>query len=293
MTRAAELCGVTQSSMSITLKQCREIYQDKLLVRDSHGKMLLTPFAEKLQTHIQQTRLDIDKTLALRASFDPQSSTRTFHLGMSDHLALIVLPSLLNTCSSNAPSIKIIHHAINHLESYQPFTQDGLDIAIGHFKHLPSSLKNTRLFEDKGVIVADKTHPLMQQAVITPEQFCQYPQIFVALESRPDENFIEAMLKKQGYDLQTILITPHTLLPFHMLPGTNFVTNTVEKLAQRYLEPLKLLMRPANYDLPPYEARMVWTEQLHTDPAHIWLRNEIKAIFSEKKRSKVSRDKGD
>ena len=140
------------------------------------------------------------------------------------------------------------------------------------------SLKTTHLFTDHGVIVADKDHPVFQNEKLTTKKMLEYPQVFVALETQPEENFIAEMLKKMGHQVKVSLMTPHTLIALQALPGTKLMTNTVEKLARPFIEPLGLAMHVPPYKLRDYQAKLYWHARDQNDQGHQWLRGLIKEI---------------
>src|SRR5262249_34770584 len=156
-----------------------------------------------------------------------------------------------------------------HLEDLQPFEE--LDLVIGDFQKAPVSLKTLPLFVDKGVIVADKHHPAFR-GNFTLEQLLAYPQVFVALESQPEENFIAKMLQQKGHEVKINLITPHTLIALQVLPDTLLMTNTVTRLATPFIKPLGLAMKPTPFELRHYHARLYWHMREDNEPGHRWLR---------------------
>ena len=281
VSKAGAKINITQSAMSLCLKQLRRIYQDDLLVRGQQSKMTLTAFAKTLIKPVQQALRDMEAVFASRLYFDPCTTEKTFHIGMPDYVAFVILPKLMQVLEKTAPGIKIVQHAINYLDSSIPFEHFSLDLAIGDFPKAPNTLKAITLFRDRGIIVACKKHPAMQSKILTLKSFLKYPQVFVALESQPEENFIINMLEKMGIDVKVRLITPHTLIPLQTLPNTLLMTNTVERLALPFVKPLCLAIRPTPYKLPEYHARMYWHARDHNEPSHKWLRELIKEILKE------------
>jgi DNA-binding transcriptional LysR family regulator len=275
VSQAGAKIGITQSAMSIALKQLRGIYQDELLVRGQKGHMSLTSFAKQLIHPVREALQAIDTVFLGKLPFDPTISNRIFRIGMSDYLALVLLPPLLRITSKLAPDIKIVQYAVNYLNSLEPF--DELDLVIGDFPYAPSSLKTTSIFIDKAIIVADKKHPAFHEK-LTLKKFVQYPQVFVAIEGQPEENFIAKMIQAKGYDLKIKLMTPHTLIALQVLPNTLLMTNTVERLAQPFVKSLGLAMQQPPYDLRSYHARLYWHLRDDGDAANQWLRNLIKEI---------------
>jgi|GEM_PF-1417393 len=280
VSKAGSKLNVTQAAMSLALKQLRQIYQDDLLVRGQRSQMVLTSFAKTLLPHVQLALQAAENAFAAHLPFEPKLSQKTFHLGMSDYIAFVILPKLMQAIAKQAPNIKIVQHAVNYLDSSTRFEELVLDLVVGDFPKAPLTLKTTGLFSDKGVVVADKHHPLMKQTRVTVKNMLRYPQVFVALESQPEENFIAKMLKEKGYEVDIALITPHTLIALQTLPGTLLMTNTVERLAKPFIKPLGLAMRETPYPLRHYQAKLYWHAKDQHDPAHQWLRGVIKEVVN-------------
>ncbi len=278
VSRAGEKIGITQSAMSITLRQLRLLYKDDLLVRGSQGRMQPTDFAKSLVIPVREAMRHVEAVFVAHTPFEPATSARTFHVGMSDYIAFVLLPTLMRTITHAAPDVIIVQHAVNHLDSLKHFEELKLDVVIGDFKSVPKSLKTTQLFSDQGVIVADKKHPAFQGEKLTLKKFTSYPQVFVALESQPEENFIAEMLKKMGHPVKVSLMTPHTLIALQALPGTPLMTNTVKKLAEPFIESLGLAIHEPPYKLRDYQAKLYWQVRDQNDLGHQWLRELIKEI---------------
>lgn len=281
VSKAGERIGISQSGMSITLGQLRKLYKDDLLVRGTQGKMQLTAFAKKLVQPVKEAMLHTEAVFVGSAPFEPATTVRTFHIGMSDYIAFVLLPKLMQQVIKLSPHIKIVQHAINHMDNLEPFENYNLDIVIGDFQAAPGSLKMTQLFTDQGVIVADKHHPAFHDKNLTVKKLLKYPQVFVTLEGQPEENFIANMLKKMGHEVRISLMTPHTLIALQTLPGTQLMTNTVIRLAKPFLQPLGLMMRKTPYKLPQYRAKLYWHARDQNDLGHGWLRELIKEISND------------
>lgn len=278
VTKAADVCGVTQSAMSVSLKKLRNHFQNELLTRGSHDSLVPTPFAIVLKQKLQDVMQGLEVILRLQEQFEPELATQSIVIGMSDYVGFVLLPALLQTLERLAPNIKIIQVALNNLDDINLFNRLELDFAIGDFRQAPNTLMTTKLFEDHGVIVACKKHPLMQLKQINTENLVHYPQVFVSLEKGFTENFILNYLKKQGYFPIVKLVTPHTLLALQALPNTQLVTNTVKKLATPFLESLGLAMRPTPYPLRTFEAKLYWSPLYNESKLHQWFRVLMKEL---------------
>lgn len=277
VTRAAEALGVSQAAMSASLRQLRDIFQDSLLVRGQQGVMTMTPLAETLQNQVRIAIDSIQNVFSGSEAFDPASSRRIFHLGMSDYIAFVIMPKLMKHLAKHAPSIQIVQHAVNFMDSYDPIENQGCDIVIGDFSNAPESLKSQRLFTDKGFIIADKNHAIFKQKRMTLSAIASYPQIFVSLEGASQKNFILEYMREKHKDVSVALFTPHTLISLFALPGTQLIAHSVEKLASPLVKFAKLKMVPAPYQFPDYKACQYWHLKMNDDPAHRWLRETIRA----------------
>jgi DNA-binding transcriptional LysR family regulator len=279
VSKAGEKINLTQSAMSLALKQLREIYGDELLVRGQQGKMTLTSFGKTLLSSVQQALFFAEDVFTSRLAFNPKTSNRAFSIGMSDYIAYVILPKLMQSLSIGAPKVRIIQHAVNYLDSTSLFDDIGLDFVIGDFSKAAPSLKTTPLFNDKGIIAADKDHPALREKKLSLKTMLKYPQIFVSLESQPEKNFIVHSLREKGHVVDVSLMTPHTLIALQALPGTMLMTHTVERLVKPFLENLHLAICQPPYSLPShYTARLYWHIRSQNDPGHQWLRKLLKKI---------------
>lgn len=281
VTKAAEVCGVTQSAMSVSLRKLRNHFQNELLIRGHQETLMLTPFAVALKDKVQNAMQQLEIVFSFEEQFEPELTSKTLVIGTSDYVSFVLLPPLLQALERLAPNIKIIQVALNHLDDINTFNRLELDFAIGDFRQAPNSLMTTKLFEDYGVIAACKNHPLMRSKKISTERLIDYPQVFVSLEKGIDENFILNLLREKGYSPAVKLITPYTLLALHVLPHTQLVTNTVRRLATPFLEHLGLAIRPTPYVLRAYEAKLYWSALNQESKLHQWFRGVLKQVVSD------------
>src|SRR5690606_17107214 len=94
VSRAAARLDVSQSAMSHSLSQLREIFSDKLLIRGQAGKMSLTPLAIELEPKVKKAMAGIKSVFLGEKAFEPQSSKDTFYIGMSDYASMVLLPAI-------------------------------------------------------------------------------------------------------------------------------------------------------------------------------------------------------
>jgi len=91
---AAERLGITQPAVSNALKRLRTALKDDLFIRTSKG-MEPTPYALHLSEPVLYALNALQSVLVRRDSFDPLTSTRTFHLAMTDIGEIYFMPPLM------------------------------------------------------------------------------------------------------------------------------------------------------------------------------------------------------
>src|SRR2546425_9089806 len=106
VTAAARRVRVTPSAMSHSLSELRYLLGDPLLVRSGRG-MVLTPRAEALVGPMHTLLKDVERLLRGGTSFDPATTSRRFVIAAPDFLATLLLPSLLDAATREAPGISL------------------------------------------------------------------------------------------------------------------------------------------------------------------------------------------
>jgi DNA-binding transcriptional LysR family regulator len=104
VTKAAKSLNVSQPALSAALKQLRQHFGDELIVR-SRGKMVLTPYGERLLAPLEST-LD-----AVHALIDPDPAQSPGHketqrIATTDHLMQVLGPPLVRLLMERAPHIR-------------------------------------------------------------------------------------------------------------------------------------------------------------------------------------------
>jgi DNA-binding transcriptional LysR family regulator len=106
VTRAAEKMGLTQPGMSHALTRLRDKFSDPLLIRTSHG-MVPTDRALYIASSLKEAVLQLQTSLSNPVTFEPSKSENTFKIAISDYVSFLLLPSLMNLISREAPGVKI------------------------------------------------------------------------------------------------------------------------------------------------------------------------------------------
>ncbi len=272
---AAECLHLTQPAISNSLQQLRELFQDELLIRGPK-KMIPTKKALLLAPQVEQALRQLETSLFYSDAFDYQTSTRTFHIGMSDYSGCVLLPKIYETLAKVAPniSLKILTY---HEFSAEDFENETLDLGIGLERKLPKPLLQEQLFGDSSVCVAHKNHAMFKES-FTLEQYLELEHLTTCIYLETGLSRADFALKKLGLERRIKLTLPNVLPAFQLLATSNLVgtfsKNIVVMAEKQY--PLKHIKPP--FDIPPYYIAQIWHRQQDNDSGLMWLRNLIKEI---------------
>ena len=286
VTGAGKRLGLSQSATSTALGQLRELLQDPILVRGQGGQMQLTDYAKSLQSRVSRLVQELTRVFN-RQSFDAAQATRVFHVGMSDYLSFVLLPGLIQKLQAVAPQVKLVIHHVNYFNDGKQLERGELDLVLGSFPNIPQHLASQELYQDQGVFVANRQHPLAKRKSLLLKDITQYPLIMVSYMNDPTDNYLDRLLKSHELNARVSVVVPHALIALQSLHHSQFITHTVKRIAKPLADQLGLCFLKNPSDLKketqdPYTAKQYWYKTTSDDPGHSWLRGVIKQVALQK-----------
>lgn len=267
---AARRLGRTQSAVSHTLAQLRRDLGDDLLVRVGRG-MAPTPFAERLRSPLM-TVLEQFGALTRGSTFDPTTARRTFRVGWSDYLQLVVGGSWLPPLRTAAPGIDLVAVAPPP-GGPAPLLADGrLDLAFDVGLSDDDTLKGRLLFEDAFATLAGARGGFAPEP-LSLEQFAAAPHLLVAPQGGPTGP-VDRALASLGLRRRVALRLSHFLGVVDLIGASDLVTTLPRQLLLALGAPPERLLPPP-LALPKLMVRVVWHERVHADPGVVWLRKTL------------------
>ena len=107
VTRAARRLKIQQPAMSHNISTLRTLFQDELFIRVGQ-EMKPTARALNLAGPVRQALRQAQAAVLTADVFDPATERRTFRLGMSSEVELLLLPDLSARLREIAPGIRIL-----------------------------------------------------------------------------------------------------------------------------------------------------------------------------------------
>ncbi|MFT6408924.1 MAG: DNA-binding transcriptional LysR family regulator [Arenicella sp.] len=177
VTRAAERMFVTQPAMSKTLNRLRNLIDDELFVRSSHG-LTPTPKTLELEKPVNDILNQLTELMVHKKEFDPANSAATISLATLGTSASVGMPAFINKLRQNAPKLMLISQNID--DKWEDRLRSGnLDFAIVAKNKFNDDFVTHKLMNIKPVLYMRKDHPLASVEHITLEQRRKYQHMAV------------------------------------------------------------------------------------------------------------------
>ena len=275
VTRAASRCFLSQPAMSRALERLREAFGDELLIRVGR-EYERTARGERVLLELESLlpRLDL---LVTGAQFDPAQSDEQFRLTMTDHACVVVLPELVRRVASAAPHARLdlVPWRDERFEDVEAGRLDlVLDIAAA-----PPNLNSEVLFGDSFVCVVATRHP-HKKARFTLSEYLKYRHVVVDVLSG-QQTAVDQPLAALRLKRSVGLVLPYFLPAVLAVAKSRMILTTPSRLA-RELErtaPVRVIQAPR--EITGFKYELTWHARLSGDPAHAWLRDQIRAVARE------------
>lgn len=280
VTRAAEVLSITQPAASHALKRLHAWLGEPLFQRSASG-MVPGARATALWPQVRAALQELEQALAPGA-FDPRRDRAEFRLTMADAVVSALAPALVADIEREAALVDLRVLPLTTRDPRTLLNAEEADVAIGHFPALFSAissegerslLRQARLHQTPYVCVMRPQHPLAD-GELTLERYVEAHHVLVSLTGRAYAEVDEALallgrrrrvvLTVNQYHLAGRVVAQSDLLT--VLPHS-FVAGSV---------PGPVVVRPLPVEIGPLTVDMVWLARRDSDPAHRWLREQVR-----------------
>ncbi|MBK3745906.1 LysR family transcriptional regulator [Paraburkholderia aspalathi] len=284
VTKAAFRTGRTQSAVSHSLGKLRDIFKDELFTRDS-GLMEPTPRANELSIVISSALADIRLAVNRHLHFDASETFRNFRIGVTDYIAVALLPRLIENFARAAPNatLNVLHvqesNALTRLKNRE------VECAIVGNAHLNDpDLVEVVLSMDKMVCAGWSGNLILDS--FDAERYLASPHLQISSDGVSD-GFADIALKKMNLKRKVVATIPHYLVAPWIIKGTDLITafgDSILPVLPRESE-TRVVLPPI--PLPDLKVSLIYERNLEVDPAHSWLRGLIQDVSDTQQKLKA------
>jgi DNA-binding transcriptional LysR family regulator len=275
VTVAARRAGVTQSSMSHTLRRLRRLFHDELLVRAGRG-VVLTPKGAALLRPLRRTLRELQLVLNGEESFDPATSTRSFVIACPDLLGAL-LPTLLSKLRATAPHVQIEVRPLPTAELSTSLAEGAYDVVLCPPPCEGSGLMQRTLGSLSWCVLARKKHPALKKK-LSAKVWSSYPHIMVR-SGRDTPNRVGQAASAERIARQVGLVVPGFLLALYAAASSDFFFTAPKELVKPLASSLGLVALAPPVNIPSIDVLLVWHERMSSDPGHRWFRSLLAEVF--------------
>ena len=269
---AADRLGVTQSAVSKHLARLREWLDDPLFVRTSAG-MVPTPRAVEIAATVEDILSGVD-ALAERPAPDPATFLGTFTLSSTDEVLWTILPGLLQRLADEAPEMRLTAIPLSPDYSLHSLETGTVNLLIGVNWHAPEVLRQTRLMQDRFVVVMRRDNPLAG-TTLTPGSYAGARHLLVAPLGM-STGAIDPFLVEHGLARRIVASVPNFTLVTAALLGNDRVVTLPERVAQRLSRRnADILVTDLPVASPPIVYHALWHPRFDREPRLRWMRTLV------------------
>ncbi len=268
VTRAATRLGIGQPTMSHHLRRLRAFFDDELFERVPSG-IAPTPYARELGATVSETLLRLQTTVLSERRFRPATDVRRFRLGITDGLAVSLLPLVLAEVSRAAPGVTVVSRSADE-GSPAALDHGELDLVVGWPEHGAPHHRHQTLCREGFVCLFDPAHG---DTIASLDDYLARPQVRVLGRAGGSDVVDEALLARKKRRL-VALETGHSLVVPYAVKGTSLVAALPESAARTAATELGLAICTVPLELPERAIQMFWHAS-RDDDAQRWIRDVV------------------
>lgn len=276
VSETARRLGKTQSAVSHSLAALRKLFGDPLFIRVGSG-LEPTPRAKALAPMVREALRQVEASLAPAATFDPRTLERTFRIFLSDYAQVVLLPGLLSRLATQAPraTLDVTFRADAMDEVLQQVREGRVDLSVGPPVTGLSAVLTQPLFTDANVCVVRAGHPFARRPTVKAWAALRH----VVVSPRGAlRDFVDDALAAEGLVRSVVARVPHFIAALPLVAQADCVALVPARLARALATGFDVAVVRPPLPLPGFSMSCFAPELSRNDPAHAWLRRELKHV---------------
>jgi DNA-binding transcriptional LysR family regulator len=271
ITRAAKRSFLSQSAMSRALERLRDAFGDPLLVRNGRGYER-TVRGERVLRDLESLMPRLED-MVRGEKFDPARSQEVFRVAMSDHAAMIVLPSLLASVRRAAAHVKLEVSA-SGAETHEHVAAGRINMLLCP-EEAPPALETERLFTLDFVCLVGAARPVRTRR-LTLKQYLEFQHVLVELREG-QQALVDRALSQLAAKRSVAVTLPFFVPAIFAVAQTDLILTVPRKLAEITADVASVRVVEAPREIQSFPYFMSWHPRLTNEPAHKWFREQLRS----------------
>ncbi|MCS0385848.1 LysR family transcriptional regulator [Vibrio diabolicus] len=258
-TKAAEQLGLTQPAVSAAIKRLEQVVDKQLFVKKGRG-IALTSTAYQLLPQFQQAVNIIDNAISDKNHFEVCCSEILLH----------IMDPIKNTIFYESPPEKFL--------LFELLRQQKVDLVIDTVITKDAAFIIEDAYEEEAVIICRENHPRVQ-GTLTKEQFYEETHCLFSGKWNNMSGF-EQLAKETIQERKVDLITSSLAGMALYVAQRDSLGIVSQSFANKWRKALKLQILSCPISIRSIPYKFVYHKREVNNPAHIALREKIKAYLT-------------
>jgi DNA-binding transcriptional LysR family regulator len=274
VTRAADVLGQSQPTVSIWLAKLRRQLRDPLFVRTPAG-MQPTPQADLLVGQAREILESLRRLSVWEPTFVPATAQRRFRICMTDASHITLLPELLAHLRAVAPQVRLEAARIDGNTAHALESGEA-DLALGYIPWLESGIYQQTLFPQDWVCLANALHP----RIVKKLSLQTYrDESHIGVVAGTGYQLLEAALASRRIKRRVVLELPGFLGLVRIVATTDLIVTLPRHIGETLARIGGLRVFDSPVSIPVFTVKQHWHARYHQDPGNRWLRGVIATLF--------------
>jgi DNA-binding transcriptional LysR family regulator len=274
VTRAADVLGQSQPTVSIWLAKLRRELRDPLFVRTPTG-MQPTPQADTLISQARDILESLRRLSVWEPTFVPATAQRRFRICMTDASHVTLLPELLAHVRAVAPQVRLEAARIDGNTAHALESGEA-DLALGYIPWLESGIYQQTLFPQNWVCLANAQHPRIGKTLTLP---MYKEEAHIGVVAGTGYQLLEATLASRRIKRRVVLELPGFLGLVRIVATTDLIVTLPRHIGETLAKMGGLRVFACPIPIPTFTVKQHWHARYHQDPGNRWLRGVIATLF--------------
>jgi DNA-binding transcriptional LysR family regulator len=277
VTRAADLLGQSQPTVSIWLARLRRQLRDPLFVRTPAG-MQPTPQADKLVGQVREILESLRRLSSWEPTFVAGTAQRRFRVCMTDASHITLLPELLAHMRAVAPQVRLEAARIDGNTAHALESGEA-DLALGYIPWLETGMYQQTLFPQNWVCLANALHPRIGRSLSLQ---AYKEEAHIGIVGGTGCELLEGALYSRRIERQMVLELPGFLGLVSIVATTDLIVTVPRHIGETLAKLGKLRVYDCPVPIPTFTVKQHWHARYNNDPGNRWLRGVIATLFMQR-----------
>jgi DNA-binding transcriptional LysR family regulator len=207
----------------------------------------------------------------------PATMDRTFTIQCHDAVAASLLPVLVGRLRQQAPGVQLRALAENSVDT-DDLRHGRVDLELGGGRPSLPEFRSEPLGTDRFVVAMRADHPCATGLDL--EAYAAHPHVLVSRRGRLTAPIDEA-LAAEGLHRRVVAAVATLPTALRIAAHGDALVTCTAVLGRPFIEAFGLVARPLPIESPAVTIHCNWHQRYDSDPAHAWLREQVRASIDE------------